>query len=303
TEITSRLRAWCAGLRPDVLITEGTRIVDGNGRTLSSSGDDEAGVESRITDIVRDCAGLVIVDFGWKDTARLRTIVAVAKSTGRTLVVNPKVAYLWALLGKDDPNSYPDFESVGNLAVYLERLDSMTYSLADYSGSKHTVGVCLDWGEKNKDMRQAFLAHDNEYLRDRLCHYYSGIRAYDIAADPARFIVHAGFFDMNELFDIAPPPGSVFISAMTEPFCDEMEIDQRKLKNWLDYFGIDYGGDRIQHYHVSGHANGQDLLDFIRSVEPKLVVPVHTEHPEAFVRELVGFDVHLPEYGRPFSCP
>jgi ribonuclease J len=280
-DLTSGLRERTRGLRPDVFITEGTRIVDKEGK-ITAAGDDETDVARKITGIVRDCAGLAIVDFGWKDTTRFQTILEVGRATGRVLAVSPKVAYLWALLNRIDPAAYPDLPSAGNVRVYLERSNSMTYSLGDYSKSKHTAGVCTDW----EGMKDAYKNGDEGYLQPRLCHYRDGVRAYEIAADPSRFILHAGFFDMNELFDIAPPPGSVYISAVTEPFSHEMEIDQDKLKRWLDHFGIDYGGEEIEHHHVSGHASGRDLLDFIKSAEPKLVIPVHTERPEAFAREL-----------------
>ena len=285
SEATSRLRERTAGLRPDVLITEGTRIADDDGN-VTTAGDNEADVERKITDIVRGCAGLAVVDFGWKDTTRFQTILSVAKSTGRVLAVSPKVAYLWDLLRRIDPVAYPDFAHGGCVRVYLERSDSMTYSLADYSDAKHTAGLRVDWGEKSQDMRKAMADGDEDYTGPRLCHYRDGVRAYDIAADPSRYILHAGFFDMNELFDISPPQGSVYISAITEPFCDEMDLDHKKLKHWLDHFGLDYGGERIEHHHVSGHANGTDLLDFIRRADPRLVIPIHTERPEAFEREL-----------------
>lgn len=302
-EITSRLRERVAGLRPDVFITEGTRVVDRNGKEITAAGDNEAHVEREITEIVRACDGLAIVDFGWKDTTRFQTIARVAQATGRVLAVSSKVAYLWSKLRRIDPDTYPEFSHGGCVRVYLERIDSMTYSPADYTNAKHAVGLCVDWGASSQDMRKAFADGDEDYLNERLCHYRHGVRAYDIAADPRKFILHAGFFDMNELFDVAPPPGSVFVSAVTEPFCDEMDIDQKKLKNWLDHFGIDYGGDEIEHHHVSGHANGEDLLDFIRSAEPKLVIPVHTEHPAAFVDKLEGITVRPPELGSPLSCP
>jgi ribonuclease J len=175
----------------------------------------------------------------------------------------------------------------------------MLYSLPDYSASKHLAGLCTDWGERSKDMQSAFLADDRDYMESRLCHYHSGLRAYDIAADPRRYILHAGFFDMNELLDVSPPPGSVYVSASTEPFCDEMRLDEKKLKKWLSHFGlIDTTDQGVDHHHISGHANGEELLDFIRSAGPKLVIPIHTEHAEVFTREL-RIECRPPVLGEP----
>ncbi len=151
-------------------------------------------------------------------------------------------------------------------------------------------------------MQRAFVDGDDDYLAFRLCHHRDGVRAYDIAADPPRYILHAGFFDMNELFDISPPEGSVYISAATEPFCDEMALDEKKLRRWLTHFGlIDTSAKDIEHHHVSGHANGRDLLDLITSAEPKLVIPIHTEHAEVFQREL-RIPCALPAMGQPIDA-
>ena len=275
--LTAILRERTRSLCPDILITEGTRIA-------SSSSDNEQNVEDRITETIGGCKGLAIVDFGWKDTTRFQTILNVAKATGRIIAVSPKVAYLWNLLCEMEPEAWPELSKSESVRVYLKRTQSLTYSLADYSNSKHLAGTCVDWGS-SKEMREAFISADEDYLRFRLCHYRDGIRAYEIADDPSKYILHAGYFDMNELLDVDPPRGSVFVRAATEPFSDEMVIDERKLTNWLDYFGINDGAGIIRE-HVSGHASGPDLLQFISDMEPRMVIPIHTEQPEVFRSEL-----------------
>jgi len=97
--------------------------------------------------------------------------------------------------------------------------------------------------------------------------------------------MHAGYFDMNELLDVRPPQGSVFIRSATEPFSDKMVLDERKLANWLDFFGINNGAG-IHREHVSGHASGPDLLQFISDMGPGIVIPIHTQQPDVFEREL-----------------
>lgn len=290
-DLTSELRDRTAGLAPDLLVTEGTRIT-------SDSRDSEQDVERAIQGVVSSCAGLAIVDFGWKDTTRFQTILNVAAATGRTLAVSPKLAYLWARLRLNDPDNYPDLAASSKVRVYVKRTDSMLYSLADYSKSKHIAGTCADWGSA-REMSAAFADGNEGYLQDKLCHYRDGVRAYDIASDPGRYILHAGYFDMNELLDVNPPPGSLFVRAATEPFSDEMEIDDKKLDNWLAAFGI--ARDRGLS-HVSGHAGGPDLLEFIKEMQPKRVVPVHTEHPEAFEQSLGDrFDVVRPTLAQPIT--
>jgi ribonuclease J len=296
--ITSRLRERTKGLRPDVLITEGTRV--GKDGRVTTEGDNELDVEERICEAVGGCSGLAVIDFGWKDTTRFQTVLNVAKATGRVLAVSPKVAYLWELLRADDPYSFPDLAQSENVRVYLKRTESMIYSLADYSGSKHLAGTCLDWGDRSTEMKKRFAAKDFEYMAPRLCHYRDGLRAYDISANPSRYILHAGYYDINELFDVDPPKGSVYVSAITEPFSDEMEFGENRLANWLERFGLIDAGQKIAHYHVSGHANGSDLLRLIVDAQPSAVIPVHTEKENlpVFERELGGkCDVIRPALG------
>jgi len=315
--ITSRLRERTKNLCPDVLISEGTRLAS-EGK-VTSEGDNEQDVEIKLKEAVGACSGLAVVDFGWKDTTRFQTVLNVAKATNRVLAVNPKVAYLWAKLREVDPENFPDIYQSENIKVYLERTHSMTYSIADYTeGNKYVAGLDVDWGDRNSEMKKHLKAllkdgdfdkvadeykiyYDDElgrkikakredqegiYIAPRLCHYLNGVRAYEIALNPGKYILHAGYYDMNELFDVSPPQGSIYISASTEPFCDEMEFDERRLSNWLEYFGLKNAGDHISHYHVSGHANGSDLLDFITDVNPKIVIPVHTICADIFDREI-----------------
>ena len=35
-------------------------------------------------------------------------------------------------------------------------------------------------------------------------------------------------------------------------------------------------------FHASGHANGQEILDMIREINPEKVYPVHTVHKDKF---------------------
>ncbi len=155
----------------------------------------------------------------------------------------------------------------------------------------------MEWGRKGANLAGFRGDCDNPYL----CHYYGGVRAYDIAADPGRYILHAGYFDMNELLDVNPPTGSIFIKAATEPFSDEMKIDEDKLHHWLEHFGILSRDEKITRHHISGHASGPDLLQFIKDMNPARVIPIHTEHTETFESALQGIDVIPPQLGRPID--
>jgi ribonuclease J len=62
-----------------------------------------------------------------------------------------------------------------------------------------------------------------------------------------------------------------------------------RLKRWLNHFKMKY-----ENYHASGHAPGDDITNMINDVKPKILTPIHTEHPEMFRKlldEKIGIDL------------
>lgn len=48
---------------------------------------------------------------------------------------------------------------------------------------------------------------------------------------------------------------------------------------------IESCGGRIHYVHASGHIYPEDLIKLIEEINPKQIIPVHTEHPESFLAE------------------
>ena len=65
----------------------------------------------------------------------------------------------------------------------------------------------------------------------------------------------------------------------------------------MRFVGDPEGGDRG--FHSSGHASGPDLLEIVRTIGPRILVPIHTEHAQYFVTNLrsEGIDVRVPRWG------
>jgi ribonuclease J len=91
-----------------------------------------------------------------------------------------------------------------------------------------------------------------------------------------------------------PPPGALYIHSASEPYNEEQILSQERVDNWLDRFGM----ERHQ-MHCSGHAKGKDLFEVIQIVDPKMLFPVHTEHPEAYVR--VTRNMTVVQEGRTYA--
>jgi mRNA degradation ribonuclease J1/J2 len=82
-----------------------------------------------------------------------------------------------------------------------------------------------------------------------------------------------------------------------------MEIDESKMVNWLDFFGIVY--DYEMNYktktfvrrHVSGHASKSELWELIEKINPAKIIPIHTTEPNAF-EGMFKQKVILPSIGQ-----
>jgi ribonuclease J len=309
----------------DVLITEGTRIDKDEVLTEEQVGKD-------ISADVGRSEGLVLVNFGWKDLTRFNTIYQAAKENGRTLVINPKLAYLLYEMHHNFPTEYPDPRSMPNLKVYLKREGDLLYSKADYDkykmGYLHYHGRNIAQSDRNivRVAERLGVGGDQNNPKNSLPptsdgepydyhdlyslathHLDNGVKAFQIRQSPKEYILMFSYWDANELFDLISLDGNhktSYISASTEPFSEEMEIDEAKMLNWLDFFKINYDYEIKKDQkifvrrHVSGHASKTELKELIQRINPTKIIPVHTEHCEIF-EGVFREKIVLPKYAQP----
>ncbi len=315
----------------DVLITEGTRVDAEEVLTEEQIGRDIT------TDIARS-EGLVLINFGWKDLTRFNTIYQASRANGRTLVINPKLAYLLYEMHYSFREEYSDPREMANLKVYLKREGDLLYSKADYGKYKmgylhyHGRNVAQDdrnivriaerlgVGGKPDNPKNPLPPNSEgepydyqEIYQLATYHLDNGVRAYQIRRNPKQYVLMFSFWDANELFDLTPLEGTQrmrYISASTEPFSEEMEIDESKMLHWMIFFDIDCDVEtrivdgREQRFfcrrHVSGHASKPELKALIERINPKTIIPIHTEHCELF-EEMFQSKVVLPKYAQPIE--
>lgn len=286
---STEARTKLQGLKPDALLCEGTRI-DSEHVVY------EHDVLQTTRDTMKRTTGLVLAEWGWKDATRFLTMQQAAEAAGRTLLVDPRVAYMLHDLAKVDPTFHP-IEHYGNVRVYIRRKDSMLYSPGDYK--THELGYVHDWDDPTKKQAQAYLAgEDGAEAPPSLAHYVNGVRADQVRKHPERFVVQSSFFQMNELFDLDPRPGSYYIKSSCEPFNDEMVSDERKQTNWLNQWGI--ASNFIENaggHHTSGHASGSELAAFWKIVQPKTLFPIHTQNPARYQEWWESGNIQAPRYG------
>jgi len=255
-----------AEAEPKILLLEGTRVD-------SDKADSEQMVRDAVLGKVDETNELVVVNFPVRDTDRMISFHEVAKQTGRSLVVNLKQAYLLDLFERSGIRA-PRL-SDEHIRVYIPRK-----SWGVYGDERFPDNIQLqDYARWERD----FLGHSN------------AVTYHDIKKDQSMFIFRCDFFELKELIDIKPNDGSCYIRSVCEPFDVEMRLDLEKVENWLKHFGL----FPYTQVHASGHLNGVELREVIKQIQPEILIPIHTEHPEIFTE--FHDNVLLPKIGEKFS--
>jgi ribonuclease J len=259
-------------LQPVALIIEGTNV---NKETNIT----EQAVYENALKAISQAEKLVIADFSARDVDRLLTFLQVARQTGRKLAVLARDAYLLKTVRLLDPDM-PDVAQDDNLVIYQETTASKSPGI---------------W------MRHLFAEYEGKT-----------VLAEDVNRAQNEYILCFSFFDLNELPGIRPDPGGLYVYSTSEPHDEEQEIDMERLHNWLDRFGFKGFGLPIKvkdkyeipeierGLHASGHACGKDLLEIARSINPKVLIPVHSQSPGFYKEKLEGsgINVILPVEGQ-----
>ena len=253
-------------VRPLALVCEGTRV---DQRESAS----EEYVRDRVAEIARD-RSLVVANFPIRDTERMSSFLDVARATGRKLAISTKQAFLLKQLeGTDAGAPSPNDESI---AIYVRR---------------------KNWGLITKRGRypEEIMLQDYDKWELEFLDYPNAVTCEDISANQTDFIVRIDFFELPDLISLRPAEGSCYIRSVTEPHDEEDEIDLKRAQEWLKLFGL----FPYEQVHASGHLSGVELQKLIHQVRPKMLIPVHTEKPEAFL-DLApkGTEVVLPELGK-----
>lgn len=217
----------------------------------------EEEVRKKIDMTLDQTTGLAIAGFSFADSQRFMTFAAAAKEKDRTLVISARQAFVAQELHKIEPDRSVDLNDPGVEIYFRDKKRPYEYEKL----------LREDYGSKI-------------------------LTASDIRADQKSKLLVASLYDMNEIANIKPEIGSVYIHSSSEPFEEEMEISYNKLHNWLEHLGIP-----LVQIHASGHAGPFDLKEMIDQIKPKKIIPIHTLAPGLFKKFVSDLDVEviLPE--------
>jgi ribonuclease J len=259
-----RFHGYLPALTEDFLREAGepdVLIMEGT-NVLESKPSSENEVKEKVGGIVERARGLVAASFSSVDVDRLRTFFEVARETGREFVLSRRQAALMDFLR-------PEIE--GGLLRFPFKLGDPEVKI--YGRGKKTL---YGWEKKLLD--------------------YENVDSSWVSENQEKVLLFSTYYDMLELLEIEPKPGSLFLYSESEPWDEEGEIEFEKLANWLEHLGLP-----MFHVHASGHASSLDLKKVVEGLEPKHAVMVHSERPGLFKKFLGDDKIICPERGNPLE--
>jgi ribonuclease J len=220
----------------------------------------EAEVEAKIESIVKSSKGMVFAYFSMSNIDRFFSVYNAAVRNGRKLVVDTRFAYVLDSL-RDKIEGLPDVMDDDNILVYFRMAKS------------------------GKFVPQDYFIYERKYMPKMVTYE-------DLAKDQRKYLMHSGFNKLMELVYIQPKDAD-YIYASSEHFLEgeENEAERTVLENWMRHFKV-----RFHKAHCSGHASRHDLIQVINTIDPKVLIPIHTQRAGDF--KGLHKDVRMPEEGR-----
>lgn len=267
-QLTSHFMEAAAGLRPKVLICEGTNI-------SSHSSTPEEQVYENALKAVKEARGLVIADFGPRNVERLLIFRRIAEETHRRLVILPRDAYLLQAMRFLSPD-IPDTPSDPLLSIYHE-------GKADLNR----------WERRIREEHRAKLVAPDAINRDQdsyiLCFSF-----FDINELPT-LMPKEGSLYLYSSSEVFNEEGAMDMRRLHN-WLDYFKMKALGLPDEAHDWEIPPGERGL---HASGHASGPELVELVRCINPEVLIPIHTEKPELFALHFKGtnIEVRLPKYG------
>ena len=224
----------------------------------------EARVKDESNAIVANTSKLVVVAFYSRDVDRFKTFYEIAKNNDRKFVIPLKLAHLLSKLKSDPVLKIPDVMKDENILFYKKRKKTGEFIESDY------------------------YAWERPFLEKAVNYEY-------VHENESKLLFNLDLVSFTELIDVRPSVGGHFIHSMSEPFSEE-DIGADVMNNWLRHFGL-----KCHQIHASGHCPSKDLVQIVNRIQPKRLIPVHTEHPRLFKDLFKHLDVMIAEKGKPYE--
>ena len=228
----------------DILICEGTHIHRG---AVESENNVEKNIELLFLENPFD---FFLVKYDRLDWDRFRTFSLIAKKHGWKFIITEKDAYFYHLMNKDEI-----YESMKDPNI----IDDDHILILSHGNARYR------WQEK---IRQALHKEKKGF---RFINYN------EIKELKSQFFLYITSVQKDIIEKINSNLKGAFISSSIDPYTEEYIDNNRTLTHYFRRHGIP-----SYRVHASGHAMPHHLINFINSVNPKYLIPVHTEYPHFF---------------------
>ncbi len=200
----------------------------------------EEEVNQKINSIVKSSKGTVFGYFSMSNVDRFNSFYKAAVENKRIMVVDTRLAYIMSNM--KDKVDFPDPLTDPNIKVYFRIAKSCSFQETDY----------YKW--------------EREYCPKMITYK-------EIKKNPSKYVMYIGFFKLMELVYIQPSNAD-FIYSMSEHFLEGEDNEEMRivLENWMKHFKINF-----HKAHCSGHASATDIKKIVTSINPKILIPIHTE--------------------------
>lgn len=265
-------------LKPIALICEGTRLTEPNKCT------EEEVFKNCLQEVKEACGQIVVADFAPRNIERLFTFLTIAEETNRKLILQPRDVYLLRAMQLAEP------------ALIPEEIENLCLGIFDDPKSSFKK-----WEKLTKEKYKDLLV-DHELISKNMGDY---ILAFSLTDIP----------DLCDLlFMTKKEMNGIYIFSNSPAFDEEQKADLERLYRWTQQLNLRQIGllppernkegvleiRQVEGFHASGHAGAQDLIQFVKIVNPKYLIPVHTEKPDEWDRMLIDTTISIlkPSYGK-----
>jgi len=267
---------------PHILITEATSA--GNGVQKRDSYED-------IYDEIRGTESLAMVKFADSDLKRLEKVLEAAKKNDRKLAIKPSQAMLIKKLedaGVTNELSLDDSKLVS--FIFQIGWGTVKNRVRSPSGEWKKISA-IEWNEKS--LEDVIQRDFNNRISKEVLTDYEYITPDGIKHSQEDFVVFSNYAGLINLIDLKPKKGSKYIQIGND-LLQEKSYKEKIAENWLDRFDV----SKVK-LHIPSHLMHSEIEKVIEEIEPKKVVPVHSQNPESI--ECGNRKVIIPKKGKEYE--
>ena len=248
----------------DLLLMEGTML----GRE-SETFKREKDVEEEMLEVLKAEPGPVFLLCSGQHVDRLCTAFRACRRSGRVFVVDIYTAWILQILSER-------FERTPHF-----RLEDVRVLASGGTARNHyrSIEDNSDFDDFRKELEQP----DNAITEAR------------IAESPSRYFIKSSRIDLL-LKSLAPSQCGLIYSQWSGYLKEEYNPESWKLTNLRDDPRV-----RFHEPHTSGHAFKRDLKRYAKAVNPKLLVPIHTEKKDEYAKCFAPIPVKAAADGETFQ--